>query len=205
MVLEAVREIVLLVAVPLSGLATRLLSGQPSSCPDVLSRRPPGHRDRRPPGLVPVTATRSAGPERLPRRKDDCMKLAAPTASGTISERRACLHTTRTSTPVRVQLSQSRGPRPRRHRADRRDRCPLLALQELTLERWRTSHGCPPSRRHSERQTPVRKPRHAPGVPGRNAFLDAGTGPGHGLSVQGNGVAGYTISAEDTARCSACA
>ncbi|MFJ3975916.1 hypothetical protein [Streptomyces sp. NPDC090021] len=32
----------------------------------------------------------------------------------------------------------------------------------------------------------------------RNAVLDTGTGPGHGLSVQGNGVAGYRISTENT-------
>ncbi|WP_052757748.1 hypothetical protein [Streptomyces yangpuensis] len=32
----------------------------------------------------------------------------------------------------------------------------------------------------------------------RNAVRETGTGPGHGLSVRGNGLAGYTISTEDT-------
>ncbi|MFJ7779266.1 hypothetical protein [Streptomyces yangpuensis] len=32
----------------------------------------------------------------------------------------------------------------------------------------------------------------------RNAVEESGTGPGHGLSARGDGVAGYTISTEDT-------
>lgn len=69
----------------------------------------------------------------------------------------------------RKQKQQNRpscGPHPHRGRTDRRDRRPLLALQQLALERGRASCGRPRGRRCTEPQAPVHEPRRTPGRPG---------------------------------------